>query len=72
MATRAETGGVSYDDIYQCDVHAMPLRRIVTEEDVTRAVILFTASQAKATTGAPRCQRRTAVHLNFRHLAVAR
>jgi NAD(P)-dependent dehydrogenase (short-subunit alcohol dehydrogenase family) len=52
MATRAETEGVTYDDIYQRDVQAMALRRIATEEDVARAVIFLASDQAKATTGA--------------------
>lgn len=52
MHTRAAAEGVPYEEIRDRDVRAMALRRIATEEDVSRAIIFLASDQARAITGA--------------------
>ncbi|MBB5080592.1 SDR family oxidoreductase [Nonomuraea endophytica] len=52
MRTRAESEGVTFEEIRERDLRAMALRRIATEEDVARAVIFLASDQAGAITGA--------------------
>ncbi|WP_431894950.1 SDR family oxidoreductase [Nonomuraea sp. bgisy101] len=52
MRTRAAAEGVPFEEIRDRDVRAMALRRIATEEDVSRAIIFLASDQARAITGA--------------------
>ncbi|NUR92920.1 MAG: SDR family oxidoreductase [Nonomuraea sp.] len=52
MRTRAAAEDVTFEEIRDRDVRAMALRRIATEEDVSRAIIFLASDQARAITGA--------------------